>query len=571
MKLRDYQEYAIKCVFDYFQAGNTGNPVIAMPTGTGKSLVIADFIRQACCGWPGTRIIMLTHVKELIEQNFDKLRKIWPTAPAGIYSAGIGIKDLNCPVTFAGIQSIYKAAANCGHVDLLLVDECHLIPKNSNTMYRKFIDFLKKVNPKLKVIGLTATPYRVGMGLITDEGGLFDDICCDMTSLDVFNWFFAQGYLAELRPKRTETQIDLTGVGTSQGDFKQSDLQDVTDQEYITHEAVKEMVWWAEQENRKHWLIFGTGVDHVNNIITELNNQGVSAVGVHSKMSNQERDDNIAAFMSGEVTALVNMGVLTTGFDAPFVDLLGILRATKSPGLWVQILGRGTRPFYADGYDLSTQQGRLDAIKYSEKPDCLVLDFAANTKRLGTINDPRLPKAKGKGSGPAPVRECEDCPAIFHASLRFCPECGKEYPPEIKFQARAGGDELITKKKKEGERPKIGAFKVDLLTYTRRAGRMGKPPHIELTYTCGLRHFKQPLCLEHDGYAAKRARDWWRAATGSDDNVPTTLDEAVSRWGECQTPKFIRVWVNRKPYPEIKYIDYIGELEEECANGITEC
>lgn len=567
MQPRDYQDYAVNSIIDYFVNGGTGNPVVAMPTGTGKSLVIAEFIRRACQSWPGQRIIMLTHVKELIEQNFDKMISQWPTVPAGIYSAGVGRKEL-CPITFAGIQSIYKVAHDCGHVDLLLVDECHLIPKKSNTMYRRFIEFLKKVNPHLKVIGLTATPYRVGMGSITDEDGLFDDICCDMTSLEAFNWFFDQGYLARLVPKRTGVEIDLTGVGTQQGDYKKKELQAATDQEEITHQAVCEMVDAARAEDRKHWLIFGTGIDHVNNIVTELHNQGVSATCVHSKMTSAERDANIKAFMDGEVTALVNNGVLTTGFDAPFIDLIGVLRATKSPGLWVQIMGRGTRPYYADGFDLSTQRGRLNAIAYSEKPNCLVLDFAGNTKRLGPINDPVLPKAKGKGGGEAPVRECDKCQTLFHASLRFCPTCGHEYPPEIKFKARAGEEELIAKKKKD-DSPEVGVFKVDMLTYKMRNGRVGKPGFIEVTYQCGFRRFKQPLCLEHEGFALKKARDWWRKATDNDDgaDIPTNLGDALQRWSECRTPKNIRVWVNKKPYPEIMAVDYDGELDEQSTSG----
>lgn len=563
MKLREYQDYAVGSIVSYFVEGNSGNPVVAMPTGTGKSLVIAEFVRHVFEQWTGQRVIMLTHVKELIEQNYDKLMQIWPTAPAGIYSAGVGRKELNYPITYAGIQSIVNVVHLCGHIDLVIVDECHLIPKKSNTMYRKFINFLLKVNPKLKVIGLTATPYRVGMGLITDEDGLFDDICCDMTSLEAFNWFFEEGYLATLVPRRTNTQINVEGIGTQQGDFKQKELQEASDQELITHAAVAEMVQAADDENRKHWLIFGTGVDHVNNIVTELHNQGVSAACVHSKMSTNERDENIRAFLAGEFTALVNNGVLTTGFDAPSVDLIGVLRATKSPGLWVQIMGRGTRPFYAKGYDLTDKQGRLSAIMFSEKPDCLVMDFAGNTKRLGPINDPVLPKAKGKGGGEAPVRECERCRTMFHASLQVCPQCGMEYPPEIKFRAKASSDALIAKTKKEVV-PEVAVYTVDMLTYKLRSGRIGKPGFIEVTYQCGLRRFKQPLCLEHEGFAGKKARDWWRKATGCDEGtlIPKTLSDAIQRWGECETPENIRVWSNKKPYPEIMAVDYKGELDE---------
>lgn len=555
MKPRDYQEYAVNSVFEYFTS-NKGNPVIAMPTGTGKSLVIADFVKKTLMRWPDQRIIMLTHVKELIEQNYSKLLTLWPTAPAGIYSAGIGRKEIE-QITFAGIQSIAKVPEKCGHVDLILVDECHLIPKKSNAMYRKFINFLLKVNPHLKVIGLTATPYRVGLGMITDEDGIFDEMCCDMTSLEAFNWFFDEGYLTTLIPMSTVTTIDTSSVGTQLGDFKQTELAKVTDKDEITHNAVIEMVNAAEESNRKHWLIFGTGIDHVLNIVTELQAQGISATCVHSKMSSSERDDNIAAFMKGEVTALVNNGILTTGFDAPFVDMLGILRATKSPGLWVQILGRGTRTMYAKGYNISTREGRLDAIANGVKPNCLVLDFAGNTKRLGPINDPVLPKAKGKGGGEAPVRECE-CGALIHASLRVCPVCGTEFPPSVKFKAKASDEELIARKKKEEDGPLTANFKVDLVTFNRK--KSAKGPYIELVYHCGLTRYKMPLCLEHQGYARTKSEQWWRQATGADD-YPDTLDEALERWDECRTPTGIRVWVNKKPRPEIKFIDYDNTLE----------
>lgn len=558
-KPRDYQDYAIESPFRYFTEGGKGNPVIAMPTGTGKSIVIAEFVKRALQRYSGTRIIMLTHVKELIEQNYEKLLAVWPTAPAGIYSAGVGIKDTHCPITFAGIQSIHSKAKEFGHIDLLLIDECHLVPENSNTMYRKFINALIEINPFLKVIGLTATQYRMGLGLIT-EGAIFTDLCCDMTTLESFNWFIEEGYLCELIPKPTNVEIDTSTVAKRGGEFVAKDLQAASDKEYITKAAVQEMceVAW----DRHHWLIFGTGVDHCNHIVTELLNQGIGAVAVHSKMSASQRDENIRLFKSGEVRALVNMGVLTTGFDSPFVDMLGLLRATQSPGLYVQICGRGTRPYYADGYDLTTKEGRLSAIANSEKPNCLVLDFAGNVRRLGPINDPKLPKRKGKGGEDAPVRLCETCNTYIHASLVVCPHCGKEYPPQVKFAADANTDEVIAKKRKEREPPLVQVFAVDLVTFKYEFSRGKGTPYIRITYGSGLRSFSQPLCLEHKGFARKKSRDWWRKATGVQDNVPETVVEALDRQDECRTPKNIRVHVNTK-YPEIMYIDYDGDLDDE--------
>lgn len=559
--LRDYQNFAVTKTIDFYCNGGRGNGLILMPTGTGKSLVIADLIKKICCKWPGTRCMMLTHVKELIEQNYDKLMRHWPTAPAGVYSAGVGRKEAHYPITFGGVQSVVNNMHRFGKVDVLIVDECHRISPKANTSYCKIIKFLKKVNPNLVVMGLTATAYRMGNGELID-GELFDRVLVDMTELEVFNWFFDQGYLAYLIPFKGNVEIDLTGVRKQGGEFVQSDLQVAADKEWITKQAVSEMAAVAEADGRNHWLIFGSGVDHVEHIVSEIQAQGYTAVAVHSKMPSAQRDQNIQLYLEGKVTALVNMGVLTTGFDAPFTDLMGILRATNSASLWVQILGRGTRPVFAPGFDLTTPQGRRDAINASQKPDCLVLDFAGNGERLGPINDPVTPKKKKAGGGRAPVRICDNCRFQMHPSIRTCPNCGKYFPNEVKFDSTSSDAELIAKKRKETA-PEVHVFSVQQVSYSRKQGRAGKPNYLEVAYLCGLRRFSQPVCFEHDGFAKKKARDWWRAATGVDDGelIPATVGEAMQRQGECKAPKNIRVWVNKK-YPQILNIDYTGELDE---------
>ena len=166
MKLRPYQQRAIDQLYDWFRAGNTGNPCLVLPTGAGKSHIVAALCHDALTNWPETRVLMLTHVKELIEQNAAKLRAHWPGAPMGIYSASVGRKELGEPITFAGIQSIRKRAAELGHVDLVIIDEAHLVSHKDEGGYRTFIADLQRTNPALRVVGLTATPYRLGHGQI---------------------------------------------------------------------------------------------------------------------------------------------------------------------------------------------------------------------------------------------------------------------------------------------------------------------------------------------------------------------------------------------------------------------
>lgn len=543
MKPRYYQTEAINSIFQYFASGKTGNPLIAMPTGTGKSIVIGGFIHQVYNQYPSQRIMMLTHVKELIEQNFSKLIHIWPTAPAGIYSASVGKKDTYAKITFAGIQSVVNKPELFGHIDLILVDEAHLVSPKDDTSYKKFIEALKEVNPYLKVIGLTATPYRLGLGLLTD-GEMFDDVCYDLTTMAAFNRLLAEGFLSPLIPRHTTNQLDLEGVRIQGGEFVNKDLQDAVDQEAITYKALTETIELGH--DREHWLIFATGIQHAENIAAMLDSMGIASGVVHGSLSKEKREAILKDFKTGKIKALVNNNVLTTGFDFPAIDLIVMLRPTNSPGLWVQMLGRGTRPVYAKGYDLDTLEGRLAAIEAGGKKNCLVLDFAGNTKRLGPINDPVIPKKKGaKGGGVAPVRLCEQCGAYNHASKRHCEFCGYEFPLGVKFGFKASTDALLA----DGT-PQVEVFKVDRITYALHT-KQGRPDAIKVTYYCGLRVFNTFVCLEHTGFAAKKAREWWRQHRPDETSlIPESTIQALGLVNQLKEPAEIRVWLNKK-YPEI--------------------
>lgn len=519
MLLRDYQIASVAALFDYFETGNRGNPIVALPTGTGKSVVIAEFIRQALTRYPQTRILKLTHVKELIKQNLDKLLAVWPLAPVGVYSAGLNKKDLGYPITFAGVASIAKSTPEkIGRIDLLLIDECHLVSQKENTMYRTIIAGLKVVNPMLKVIGFTATKFRLGQGFLTDEGGLFTDCAFDLTYRDAFNWFIEQGYLARVVPRATATEFDLQNVRIHGGEFQEADLQAAVDTDETTERVCREMVALGEQ--RSHWLIFASGILHAEHVSQKLNRLGIVAECVHSKKPKEERDASIANLKSGKIRALVNNGILTTGFDFPQLDLIGMLRATMSPGLWVQMIGRGTRPFYCEGFDLATVAGRLAAISNSEKPDCLVLDFAGNTRRLGPINDPIIPRPKSKGSGTAPVKVCPICMTYSHASVRVCEHCGYEFPKECKISEQASTAQLIAT-----EKPKTTkACPVDRIFYKVHR-KTGGVPSLEVNYYSGLRVFKEWVCLEHSGFPRRKAEKWWQERSPT--KVPDSINEAM--------------------------------------------
>lgn len=553
MQLRDYQDYGVEAVFHYFANGGRGNPILAYPTGTGKGPMIGGFCHRALIQYPQIRILKITHSQELIEQNAEKLKMIWPSAPCGIYSAGLGQKDIGYPITFAGIASLNKAdLSRFGRFDFILVDECHLISPKEETMYRRVINYFLSINPYLKVIGLTATAYRLGQGKLTDgENPLFTEIIVDCTTREAFNWFIDQGYLCKLVPRRTDTKADLSGVRIKGGEFEEKSATLAFDK--ITYEAVQEML--REGADRKHWLIFASGVQHTESVAEMLNSVGIPTTFVHSKLKpKSEREKRIKAFKNGEFQAMVNNGILTTGFDYPSIDYIAMLRATLSPGLWVQMLGRGTRPLYSDGYDLNTQGGRLASIENSEKPNCLVSDFACNVVRLGPINDPIIPAPKGKKKpGDAPIKICESCACYNHASVRFCEFCGWEFPRHIKISAEAATAELIAP---SNEPLVIEIFKVDHVEYGVYT-KKGSVPALVAKYQCGIRTLKQHVCLEHNGYAKHRAHEWWRAHSPNPSEIPATALEALKLIDTLKTPTHLRVWVKKK-YDEILDHDFTG-------------
>ena len=528
MNLRAYQIAAVESVWQYFKE-HSGNPIITLPTGTGKSLVMAGIIRRALYEYPSTKILMLTHVQELIEQNHKTLLKLWPTAPAGIYSAGLKKRQMGFPITFGGIQSIFRKADDLGKIDLVIIDECHRVSPKDETSYMGLIGRLLEINPALKVIGLTATPFRLGSGMLTDGDGIFTDICYDGTSKDSFNWFISQGYLAPLIPKAPITELAVDGVKVRGGEYVEKDLQKAVDKESITRAAVEEILRLGE--NRKHWLIFAAGVDHAKHVSEMLQSYKITSTWIDGKLPKEVRKERIDGFKSGKYQALVNNSILTTGFDFPELDLIAILRPTLSSSLWVQMLGRGTRPS-------------------SGKEDCLVLDFARNTIRLGPINDPVIPTKKGPGgNGDAPVKICPHCGRIVYASIMVCPECGFEFPPNLtNWKTSADTNQLIA----GYEEVKMTEQTVKTVIYSQHQ-KAGKPPSLKVTYDCGYRRFDEYICFEHGGWPTKKAHDWWRKRVPNSDPPPTT-EIALLASKYLPVPKTITVW--DKPFrPEVR--DYV--------------
>lgn len=556
---RWYQGEAVDSFFNFLEMTATEPeraPIIAMPTGTGKSFVISLIFDRLLRRYPMMKVMMLTHVATLIEQNAEKMLSVWPGAPLGIFSASLGRKELGMPMIYGGVQSVKNVLNDDMPIpNVVLVDEAQLVSDDEQSAYGKIFDFLRKKNKHVRIGGLSATPYRVGKGMLTDPGGIFTDMCYDITGMHAFNRLLDEGYMSPLIPFPTSTVLDVSGVGKSKGDYNKGELEAAVDVESITRAAIIEALSMAHDRN--HWLIFASGVKHAESIARMLRMYGQAAEAVHSKMPANDVINRIAAFRSGRLRMLVNANMLTTGFDYPEIDCIVMLRPTTSTGLWVQMLGRGTRPVYAPGYDLEVLEQRLFAMQMGGKLNCLVLDFAGNISNLGPINDPMIPKKRSGKVGDAPVKICEKgkvkqfnenglmmtpCGAWNHASVRHCGNCGCEFIFQPKIVEVASTKALIVR-----DEPIIETFNVNHVTYQVWTKR-NAPPSIQVQYHCGVLSFFEWVCLEHEGYPSKVARDWWRVRFNlkKDAETPPTTEEAHKWIHLARTPVQIKVHINRK-------------------------
>jgi DNA repair protein RadD len=540
LQLRDYQRQAVDSVFEYWSE-KPGNPLVVMATGTGKTPSFGTLIMELLAGWPDMRIMCVTHVAELIEQGYIELVGMWPFAPAGIYSAGLGRRDGNAQIIFAGIQTVHKKAAVIGHIDVLMIDEAHLVPPDANTMYGRFIAALLEINPDLKIVGWTATDYRLDSGRLTGgDNALFDEV--------VFDYGIAagirDGYLCPLSSKQTATGYDLKGVGKEKGDYKQGALQAAVDKESVTKAAVAETV--TKGIDRRSWLLFCSGVEHAFHVRDEIRSHGISCETITGETPKGERRKIIAAFKAYELRAVTNNSVLTTGFNHPGVDLIGFMRPTLSISLYVQMGGRGTRPIYARGMPLEMAEQRIAAIKAGPKPSCLVLDFAGLVDEHGPI-DMVQPKVPGSGGGEAPIKICpqEDghkgqvgCGEKVHASAKTCPCCGYEFPEneESKIAPRAADVPILSEAEPDWREVNSRSFRF-------HEGKGDKPPSVKVTFLCNFTPIAEWVCPQHAGFAKSKADRWW-LKHGGQRPFPKSVLEWLERQNELRTTTEISVVPN---------------------------
>ena len=450
VKLYYYQKDAVDAFEKYLKENKTGNGVIELPTGSGKSYVLAEMIRRFT-GMHNARVMVVTHTKNIVQQDYDSTIKLWPEGEHlfGINSDGLGRRDTKNQVLFCGIQSAFEMVNKITEplegeeednvINLLIVDESHRVNLTTSVQYKTLINDLLKKNPKMRSCGLDASPFRMGTGLIygPSQDLLFDDLVYKANMKELM----FQGYLAKpITPSiKKENQIDTTGIPISKGGNK-----DYIDAELDKRVNIPELIESQTREvlENSKWAnsiaVFAVNIDHAENISESYRQQGEDSIAVvHSKI---EGDDTklIQDYKDLKIRVLISVNMFIEGFDAPNIQVMDDRKPTKSTARYVQMYGRGGR--------ICVRIGKTTFIVY---------DFAGNVGEHGPLDQVKPQVSGEKDSEKAPKKQCGNpmCEMMCHARMRQCPHCGYLFPPPImmdpedRTNAKAGNLSIISEPK----------------------------------------------------------------------------------------------------------------------------
>lgn len=524
-QLRPYQIDAINATVESINNGMFHN-IIALPTGTGKSLVIAEFIRLLTEWYDNPQVLVLTHRKELIEQNVATLKERI-NRPIGILNAGLGLYNYFA-ITFASIQSIYNR--DLKRADYVFIDECHLVNKNGK-MYKKVLDTLLQLNPKVKIVGLTATPWRTKDGSLLNDT-LWDNISYNGIGRFQFLNFIKEGYLCNLITLKPDDKIDVTGVSIgTDGDYRLNELNAAVNKQNLTNTIIGNVISYVHTKGIKKLLVFACGLEHANEIKNCFNSYGIYSQVIDGALDQNLRALYIKEFKAGKLKALINFNVLTTGFDVPDIDCIVCMRPTKSSNLWVQMVGRGSRPF-------------------ENKTHCLVLDYTDNIMELGPINDPVIPEPKGskrKTKAPTPQKVCPKCKTVWGANKKKC-DCGYEFPIErkLKINANSTDKDIVSTAKYDIQQLNVHDF--TLKKYTTRKGNECILIEIDCISVV-VKVYIEPRGTQYQQLLARRM--WMQLFdTAYSSNIDVWINNYLE--GMINTPTQIKVWLDTpNKYPQV--------------------
>ena len=399
------------------------------------------------------------------------------------------------------VYNLHVAGHPSYFADGILVHNCHLIPPEGDGMYQQFLAEARIVNPEVRIIGMTATPYRMKDGVICTPDHFLNHVCYEVGVRELIR----DGFLSPLITKAGRQQVDTSNLHVRGGEFVAGEVEDLMDDDTLVDAACQEIMDYCTDRNSV--LIFTSGIQHGQHVVRVLRDtHGVNCGFVCGDTPTAERDAMLTDFREGRLRFLCNVNVLTTGFDAPNIDCVVMLRPTMSAGLYYQMVGRGFR-------------------LHPGKQNCLVLDFGGNVLRHGPVDAIQI-EERTSGDGQAPAKECPICRAVIAAGYATCPECGYVFPPPDRQQheSKASNAGILSDQVSD---TKYEVMDISYAVHTKRDAPEDAPKSMRVEYRLGLNQWQSEfICFEHAGYARQKAEAWWQLR--SHDPIPDTAEEAVT-------------------------------------------
>lgn len=547
--LREYQE---EMVSSTLAAMPIDQFILLMAgTGAGKTIFFCTLIQRLLEKWPGLRIAILAHRGLLVTQALLKLIKVWPEGKGkiGIASRSVNSRvNVNAPVTIGTIQTLISRTEKTAPFDIIIIDEVHRVaPKNTKSQYQSFLKTMTQYNQNVRVIGLTATPFRLGHGYI------YSTMCRPGKE----NWFphlhyrvgikelQEKGFLCEYRAKEVvNIESDLKTISVS-GDYNIGELSDIMSQNQQLGSALHAFETYAA--DRKHILIFCVTIEHAEKL-KELFAEKYKTACIHSKMPKGQCDMILREFEAGRIRIVCNVGMLTEGWDSPAVDCILMCRPTKSAALYVQMAGRGLRP-------------------HKDKTDVLILDLANNCREHGDPNNPEIPIPNRQSKKTeAILKACPKCFELMPVAAKICKGCGYQWPVEIIEENGSPEMQDI----KWGEAIENKPFNMDVKYVeisehiSKKGNRMVK---VSLSNDSFINRMEvnEFMMFDPDShpFARGKAIQTWISLVKTE--PPRNVDEALDRHGELEMsiPPQIQVIEDGR---WLKVYKWYGEKTEETLN-----
>ena len=541
-ELRGYQKETQAGLWKYWREGIGTSPLVVIPTGGGKSVSIASMISKIRQVNQNVRILMVSHVKELVVQNSKRLQEHAPelTMDIGMMSGKIG-SNPEAPILCGTIQTLarrFDVLSVYEPFDLLIVDEAHLIPTKTTSQYRKLIAYLRERNPKLRLVGFTATPYRLDSGYLhKGDDAMFDGIAYDVSVKTLID----EGCLVTPRTSWNAESMDVTKLKTKMGEYTAESQDDAL--KPVIQKMIINALNQGSLTDRDRWLWFFPSVESAEQGQKLLEEYKQEAVCIHGGLNDKIRDELMREFRLGQVMHCTNVNIMTTGIDIPEINHVVLARSTQSTVLYVQMCGRGLRP--AEG-----------------KEQCVILDYGANAARHGVLDRPKLnyhKKKRGKKNA-SEARNCPKCGTYMDIEFTVCPNCFYSMPnrrQEVKLSTPFRGEMVSWL-----EKPTTKTIKKTY--YDPWEGKSGfTTVRVKYMDEDGV-GYSEWLCPEHPEQhkATSMFRSRWRRTYGDKSIPPIGVDECIEMMRSHRLqPEQITVGTPEgKEWPTIMKIKYEEKL-----------